>query len=116
MSLIKEKQLSADKLRRPANLEALGFKTTSGLEDISSLIGQDRAVRSIDFGISVDSKGFNILVLGEPGCGRTSYALKKMRSIAAEMPAPDDWVYVYNFEDPSKPLAINLPAGKGREL
>lgn len=116
MSLIKDKQLSADKLRRAADLDALGFRTTKSLDNLKGLIGQARAVRSIDFGLSVHSKGYNIFIVGEPGSGRTSYALEELRREAATMPAPDDWVYVYNFDDPSLPLAINLPAGKGRQL
>ena len=116
MSLIKDKQLSADRLRRSADLEALGFKTTKGLDKLTGLIGQERAVRSVGFGLSVQSKGYNIFMVGEPGCGRTTYALEELKRAAADMPAPDDWVYVYNFDDPSLPLAINLPAGKGRDL
>ena len=29
---------------------------------------------------------------------------------------PADWLYVNNFDDPDKPRALQLPAGKGREL
>ena len=116
MSLIKNKRLPADRLRRAADLEALGFKTTKGLDKLAGLVGQERAVRSVGFGLSVQSKGYNIFMVGEPGCGRTTYALEELRRAAADMPAPDDWVYVYNFDDPSLPLAISLPAGKGREL
>ena len=114
MSLIEDRQLSANSLRRTANLKALGFRTTKGLDQLSGLIGQERAVRSVNFGLSVQSKGYNIFMVGEPGCGRTTYALKELKRAAASMPVPDDWVYVYNFDDPSVPLAINLPAVKGR--
>jgi hypothetical protein len=64
----------------------------------------------------VESKGYNIFVLGNPGSGRTTYSLERLRSAAAKRAAPDDWVYVYNFDDPGQPLAINLPAGKGKAL
>ncbi|MEG2183414.1 MAG: ATP-binding protein [Cloacibacillus sp.] len=116
MSLIKDKKLTAEQVRRSADLEALGFKTTKGLEKLAGLVGQERAVRSVNFGLSVQSKGYNIFIVGEPGCGRTAYAMEELKTAAAKMPAPDDWVYVYNFSDPGVPLAINLPAGKGREL
>ena len=52
---------------------------------------------------------------GITGTGKTSYA----RSVvidAAKKPVPNDIVYVYNFSKPERPLAINLPAGKGSEL
>lgn len=116
MSLSEDRKLPASSLRRQANLSALGFRTTKGLDKLSGLIGQERAVRSVNFGLSVQSKGYNIFMVGEPGCGRTTYALEELRRAAASMPAPDDWVYVYNFDDPSVPLALRLPAGRGREL
>ena len=29
---------------------------------------------------------------------------------------PDDWCYIYNFEKPNEPVAVNLQAGKGKEF
>ena len=84
MSLIKDKKLSAEQVRRSADIGALGFKTTKGLDKLAGLIGQDRAVRSVNFGLSVQSKGYNIFIIGEPGCGRTTYALAELKEAAAK--------------------------------
>jgi len=116
MSLLKDRQLSFKKLRRAVDPAKLGFKSTKGLSRLEGLIGQERAVRAVDFGLNVNSKGYNIFVVGEPGSGRTSYAMKQLQHRAASMPAPDDWVYVYDFDEPGTPLAISLHAGKGKEL
>lgn len=116
MSLLEDKRLAISKLRRSAGIDALGFKTTKGLKKLEGLIGQERAVHAMNFGLSVPSKGYNIFVVGEPGSGRTSYAMEELKRCASSMPAPDDWVYVYNFDEPSIPLAINLQAGKGKDL
>jgi len=116
MSLIKDRKLPVTKLRRTADIESLGFKTTKSLPRLEALIGQERAVHAVSFGLSVQSKGYNIFMVGEPGSGRTTYAMQELKRCAATMPAPDDWVYVYNFDDPGTPLAISLPAGKGKEL
>ena len=116
MSLIKDRELSFEKLRRSADLGLLGFKTTKSVEKLEGLIGQERAVHAVNFGLSVKSKGYNIFMVGEPGTGRTSYAMQELQRMAKTMPAPDDWVYVYNFDDMGMPLAINLPAGRGKEL
>jgi ABC-type Mn2+/Zn2+ transport system ATPase subunit len=35
-------------------------------------IGQVRALNAIDFGLNLDSKGFNIYVLGENGTGKST--------------------------------------------
>ena len=51
---------------------------------------------------------------GESGQGKTRYAMECAQKAARLMPVPDDWCYVYNFEDSNRPKAINLPAGLGR--
>lgn len=116
MSLINERELSSDKLLKKTNLTSLGFETTKGLEKLEGLVGQDRAVRAVKFGLAVSDKGYNIFMVGEPGSGRTTYAIKELELIAKEMPSADDWVYVHNFDDASVPLAINLRAGEGKKL
>lgn len=116
MSLLKDRKLSVEKLRRKADVDSFGFKTTKSVPALEGLIGQERAVTSLNFGLSVPSKGYNIFIVGEPGSGRTTYALEELKQRAKDMPAPDDWVYVYNFDETGIPMAINLPAGKGKEL
>ncbi len=116
MSLIDELKLPVDKLRTKARVEELGFRSTDEICCEQHLIGQERAVSSISFGLSMESKGYNIFVVGNPGSGRTTYAMNRIMALAKDMPAPDDWVYAYNFSNPSAPLAINMPAGQGREL
>lgn len=116
MKTTKKCRLSTTQLRRMTDLEAFDFQTTETLPCLGELIGQDRAVRSMAFGLEVKSKGYNIFVLGEPGSGRTTYTLEKLREKAKTQQAPDDWVYVYNFDAPNEPLAVNLPAGQAKEL
>lgn len=116
MSVNNMYKLPLEKLRKRTDISALSFKTTEEIECLEKFIGQERAVRAISFGLAVDSKGYNIFVLGNPGSGRTTYSLERLRESAKEKAAPDDWIYVYNFDDPSRPLAINLPAGKGKEM
>ncbi|MDR1916310.1 MAG: AAA family ATPase [Synergistaceae bacterium] len=116
MSVLESKKVPAEKLRRRTDIESLGFKTTEELACIDQLIGQTRAVSAISYALQVDRKGYNLFVVGNPGSGRTTYTLKEMREKAAKMKAPDDWIYVYNFDEPGEPLAINLPAGCGKKL
>ncbi|NCB15157.1 MAG: ATP-binding protein [Synergistales bacterium] len=110
------KQLSLEQLRKKTDIGSLGFTTTEDLQPLQEFIGQKRAVSAISFGLEVESKGYTIFVLGNPGSGRTTYSLERLKTAAAKRAAPDDWVYVYNFDDPGQPLAINLPAGKGKAL
>jgi hypothetical protein len=78
------------------------------------LIGQERALDALKFGLTIESKGFNICVSGEPGTGRTTATLEYLATIAKNKPPPDEWCYVNNFADPHRPRALRLPPGKGR--
>ena len=87
--------------------------STSELIPLETIVGQDRAVRALKFGLRIDSRGFNIFVSGIPGTGRRTAIQDFVRAQAARMPAPPDWCYVNNFNDSSKPRAIAMPAGQG---
>lgn len=95
--------------------EELSFCTSSlDVPPLGGVIGQDRAVRSMQFGLSMDAPGYNIFVSGQPGTGKTTYVQTVVSETAAGLPKPEDWCYVYNFSDKDNPSAISLPAGQGR--
>jgi lon-related putative ATP-dependent protease len=108
--------LEAAELRRVVNPATLGFKTTDELHPITGLIGQDRALKAIQFGANIKSHDFNIFVLGPPATGKTTAVKAHLGPKAAEAPTPTDWAYVYNFEDPNRPRALQLPSGRARML
>ncbi len=112
----RNKSLTFGQLRKKTDAASLGISTTNDIAPLDEFLGQKRAVSAISFGLEVESKGYNIVVLGNPGSGRTTYALERLRAAARKRTPPDDWVYVYNFDDPGQPLAISLPAGKGKEM
>jgi lon-related putative ATP-dependent protease len=91
-------------------------QSTADLTPLREIIGQDRALKALQFGLNIKDKGFNIYVSGMPGTGRRSAIVKFLEEIAKARPAPPDWCYVNNFEDPDSPHAIRLPPGKGIEF
>lgn len=97
----------------PAQFE---FESTRDLPPLDATIGQDRAVTAIEFGLGMNDSGFNIFVLGEPGTGRSSTIRKMLAKRAANESIPDDWCYVHDFDDGTRPQYIHLPAGCGKEL
>ncbi len=103
-------------LRAPFDPEQLPFQDTSELAPLDTVIGQQRAVRAMDFGLNIHDRGYNIFVLGVPGTGKSTIAQAMIRKVAEAQPRPDDWCYLHNFSDPSRPQALRLPAGQGREL
>ncbi|MFZ0547582.1 MAG: ATP-binding protein [Candidatus Promineifilaceae bacterium] len=107
------KSLTPEQLRRVCNPLHFDFETTAEVATIASIIGQPRGTRAIEFGITIDSYGYNIYVLGETGTGRTTAIRRFLEERAETQSRPDDWVYVYNFSTPHRPRAIQLPAGEG---
>jgi lon-related putative ATP-dependent protease len=105
--------LKPTSLHRPCRPANLGFKTTDELPDLSNVIGQPRALRSLEIGSEVPGAGYNIYVLGLPGSGRTTLSREYLERKAAALPVPNDWAYVNNFNDLHRPIALRLPAGLG---
>ncbi|MDR5682416.1 MAG: ATP-binding protein [Armatimonadota bacterium] len=109
-------RVAADRLRWVCRPEYLRFGTTADLPPERSLVGQDRAVRALDFGLSIRQPQFHVFVVGPAGTGRTTYTEAKVREVAARDPTPPDWCYVYNFRSPGEPVALRLPPGEGRRF
>lgn len=92
------------------------FATTNELEERFSALGQDRALSAVELGINIKSKGYNLFCLGAEGTGKTSLVKRILVAEAKERTTPHDWVYVYNFEEPHKPLAISFPPATAHEF
>jgi len=67
-------------------------------------------------GLQMKARNYNIYVTGLSGTGRRSSVKQWLEDFAVEEKTPEDWIYVYNFEDTWTPLAIPLPRGLGRAL
>ncbi len=107
-------EVALSDLRPSCDPASFSFTTTEEVEPFVGLIGQDRASQAIRFGLSIDSKGFNVCVSGEPGTGRTTAIREYLEEYARGKPPADDWCYVHNFQEPHRPKALRLPAGVGR--
>jgi len=107
-------ELSFQQLRLICEQDSIGCFTSSEITKLDAIIGQQRAVKALKFGLGIHEKGFNIFVSGMPGTGRTSAVRLFLEEIASSQPTPDDWCYVNNFQDSSRPKTICLPAGKAQ--
>ncbi len=116
MILTDKCRLSAQKLRWNCDPKQFSFKSTKELPDLVDAVGQERAIRSIEFGLGVHDTGFNLYISGETGTGRTSTIRNILKIRAKNEPAPLDWVYVFNFKDADAPVSLSLPAGMGSQL
>jgi len=113
---MKLKSLSAKDLVVPYKPKQFGFRTTDDLEDLDSVLGQERALDAIAFGMEIQSPGFNLYLLGEEGTGRNEFVRAFLKDRAAKMEDSCDWVYVHNFEVSHKPRALRIPPGRGKDL
>lgn len=105
------RQLGSEELYRCCDPNVFAFDTTEDVPELTETIGQVRALHAIDFGLNLDSKGFNIYILGENGTGKMTTIRSILRKKAADEPVPLDWCYVYNFKEPDIPLAVSLKPG-----
>jgi len=116
MKKVKFRRIRPEKLRRNCDPASFAFETTDELAPIGTMVGQVRALRAIDLGLEIPTRGFNIFALGESGSGKTTNILRQLERKAATEPLPDDMCYVYDFENPARPRVLRLPAGQGRLL
>jgi lon-related putative ATP-dependent protease len=103
-------------LSKKIDLSPFTFKTTADVPTLDSVIGQDRAVRSISFGLAMEDPSYNIFVTGIRGTGRTTIVNDLLHKAAVAKEKPNDWFYVYNFDDPDEPCSFSLPSRKAKTL
>ncbi len=110
------KPLSPEELYICCDPSKMDFETTKEITPTEGTIGQERAMRALDFGLTFDSRGFNIFTLGESGTGKMTSIKSLLKRKASDEPVPPDWAYVYNFKEPDVPMAIPLKPGHAVEL
>jgi predicted ATP-dependent protease len=90
--------------------------TTADVPPLVGTVGQPRAVDAIAFGLEINASGYNLFVAGPAGSGRERTVLDFLREFAPSRPAPSNWVYLYNFDQPDQPRAVRMPQGRGRKF
>ena len=109
-------RLKPGELRKRCNPSSFKFQSTAELKPLTGIIGQDRAIKAISIALDIDSEGYNIYLAGQTGTGKTTLAQNMLQQKASKKPVPSDWCYVYNFNKPDMPCALEMPAGKGKQL
>ena len=116
-------RVPAQKLAWRCDTSLLPFTCTADMTPLEDFIGQERAIRAIEFGLGINKPGFNVFVTGLTGTGKTSIINAFLKKITAPKvppeadPAfPEDWCYVYNFGDPDRPQVVNIRRGWGKAL
>jgi len=108
--------LPAQQLRQRCDPAQFDFETTAELKDLNDVLGQERAVEAIRFGIGIQREGYNLFALGPSGTGKRTTIRQFLDQRAATEQTPPDLCYVNNFEQPHKPHLLQLPPGMGSVL
>lgn len=112
----RKNELGVKELKFTCDSSVFNFNTTDELEPISTGIGQERGIKALEFGLNIDINGYNVYVEGPYGVGKTAYVKNYLNTISKKKKVPNDWCYLYNFDNPNEPVAVALPAGQGKEF
>jgi len=111
---MKKNELTYKELKNLCNPNIFDFETTADLDSTDLVYGQERGINALQFGLNIKAKGYNMYIEGPSGVGKTMYSKQYVSEIASKQKTPDDWCYIYNFENPNEPIAVSLPAGEGK--
>ena len=118
--------LQTNDLNASISLNDFKFKTTADLlvnstgyqPHIHGWVAQSEAKKSALFGLNMRQTGFNLIVLGEHGSGRSSLMQSAMHEVAKQKSPTSlhDLVAIYDFEQAQQPTLLKLPVGAGAKL
>jgi predicted ATP-dependent protease len=126
-------KLNHNDLNAAISLNDFDFSSTAELladstgyqPNIHGWVAQAEAKKAAMFGLNMQQSGFNVLVLGAHGSGRTSLMQSAMHEVAKQAkPASAlagllslyDLVAIYDFEQVQQPTLVKLPVGFGAKL
>lgn len=111
---LKKYTVPVEKLRWICSEEFFQLKCTTDVEPLKEFIGQKRAMDAIDFGLKVQSSGYNLFLTGLTGTGKASTIKTCIERFIEDRKAEgtqyelSDWCYVHNFLEPDHPRILRL--------
>lgn len=109
-------RLAPEELRRRCDPATLGFATTADVAPVDGAAGQERALRALDIAVEISQLGYNAFATGPAGTGKLESIEVRLRERARSQPVPPDVVFLFNFDEPGRPLCAMLAPGGGRRL
>ncbi len=112
-----KKSLDPGKLRACLDIGRVPFESSTDIASKGSMDSfQPRAIQALTMALRLKGNEYNVYVAGQPNMGRTHFVKGFLEPRAARAKTPPDWIYLYNFEDEDRPLALPLDAGMGRKF
>jgi lon-related putative ATP-dependent protease len=108
------KELAPEQLRKTCDPSELSLVSPDQLSSAKSIVGQDRAVQALEFGLETRHKGFHIYVSGPPGTGKaTALETYLTEEAQSRIPVPD-YCYVNQFNNSDQPQYLRFSPSTGR--
>ncbi|MFH1724760.1 MAG: Lon-insertion domain-containing protein [Elusimicrobiota bacterium] len=82
----------------------------------TAIVGQDRALKSLEFGLKYTGKGSDVVVTGPDGSGRKTAIRQLLKRIAPTMKTPPDIISVTDLKEKGAPDIIAVEAGSGAKV
>jgi len=114
--MVNATKLNSTSLYQHCNKEQFDFKSTADLDSLPTILGQSRALDSVDFGVNITGDGYNLFVMGAAGSGKYTLVKRFLDEHVKHRKQGLDWGYLNNFSDAQKPWVASLPAGQGKQL
>lgn len=73
-------ELSPQDLR--VECKRMECRTTRDLTPLEGIVGQERALRALKFGLGIGQRGFNVYAAGPPGTGKTTAVRNFLEAMA----------------------------------
>ncbi|MDF3030936.1 MAG: ATP-binding protein [Moraxellaceae bacterium] len=108
------KPLATSQLYKACKAADFPFRSTKDCEPFNDFLGQERAKEAVAMAVALPHDGYNIFAVGTSGLGKRTMIKRFLHEIAAQRPAPSDWIYVNNFAEPRYPTVLEFPAGMGK--
>jgi lon-related putative ATP-dependent protease len=109
-------EVATNDLYKSCDMSLFKFRSTLDIKDEISVMGQQRAIDALGFGIGIQHDGYNLYVAGSTGLGKHETVKRMLEEKVSDTSPPPDWCYINNFDRPHQPVALNLPTGNARRL
>jgi len=109
-------EIAASQLRFTCPEAWIPGESSADIPPAEGIVGQERGVAALEFGLSTSSPGFNVFVTGLVGTGKMTAVELHLRRVSRKGPVPEDLAYVFNFRAPERPKLLRLRPGSGKLL
>jgi hypothetical protein len=102
------RQLEVEDLAWMCPDDWLQWQGSAEIDAATTIVGQDRAVEAIGFGLAMPGIGYNVFVTGLSGTGRLTTIKQFLEHIDGDPEIPADVCFVRNFRKPEETRALLL--------